>query len=73
MGKNVLILSASPRKNGNSETLADAFIRGAEEAGNTAEKICLYDKNIGFCKGCLSCQKQDAAQSKTTQTPLLEK
>ncbi|HBV42468.1 MAG TPA: NADPH-dependent FMN reductase [Desulfovibrio sp.] len=57
MGKNVLILSASPRKNGNSETLADAFIRGAEEAGNTAEKICLYDKNIGFCKGCLSCQK----------------
>ncbi len=41
MGKNVLILSASPRKNGNSEPLADAFIRGAEEAGNTAEKNLL--------------------------------
>ena len=73
MGKNVLILSASPRKNGNSETLADAFIRGAEEAGNTAEKICLYDKNIGFARAVFPAKKQDAAQSKTTQTPLLEK
>ena len=41
MGKNIVVISASPRKNGNSETLADAFIRGAEEAGNTAEKNLL--------------------------------
>lgn len=55
MSKNILVISTSPRKGGNSETLADAFIRGANEAGHQTEKICLYDKTIGFCKGCLAC------------------
>ena len=57
MSKKVLIISTSPRKNGNSEALADAFLNGAVDSGNTAEKISLYDKTIGFCKGCLACQK----------------
>ena len=57
MSKNVLIISTSPRKNGNSETLADAFAKGAADAGNTVEKVSLYDKSISFCKGCLVCQK----------------
>ena len=56
MSKTVLVLSTSPRKGGNSGALADAFVRGAQEAGNQVEKITLYDKTIGFCKGCLSCQ-----------------
>ena len=55
--KTVLIISTSPRKGGNSEILADAFAKGAREAGHQAEKICLYDKSISFCKGCLVCQK----------------
>lgn len=55
--KNILVISTSPRKGGNSEALADAFIRGAEEAGHKVEKVCLYDKTIGFCKGCLTCLK----------------
>ena len=45
-----------PRKGGNSDCLADEFVRGAREAGNQVEKVTLYDKTIGFCKGCLSCQ-----------------
>lgn len=57
MRKNILVISTSPRRGGNSETLADAFLRGAEEAGHSVEKVCLYDKTIGFCKGCLACQK----------------
>ena len=57
MSKHILVVSTSPRRGGNSETLADAFIKGAQEAGNTVEKIVLYDKTIGFCKGCLACQK----------------
>lgn len=57
MGKNVLIISTSPRKNGNSEALAEAFRKGAADGGNTVEKISLYDKAIGFCRGCLACQK----------------
>lgn len=47
----------SPRKGGNTEMLADEFARGAKNAGNQVEKICLYDKTIDFCKGCLACQK----------------
>lgn len=57
MKKTILAISTSPRKNGNSETLVDAFIKGAAEAGNQVEKITLYDKTVGFCKGCLACQK----------------
>ncbi|MDO4302062.1 MAG: flavodoxin family protein [Clostridia bacterium] len=57
MSKKILIISTSPRKNGNSEMLANSFARGAESVGNEVEKVCLYDKTIGFCKGCLYCQK----------------
>ena len=57
MPKHILVISTSPRKGGNSETLANEFIRGAEESGNQVEKICLYDKTISFCKGCLTCLK----------------
>ena len=39
MSKKVLILSGSPRKGGNSDILCDEFLRGAQEAGNEAEKI----------------------------------
>ena len=57
MRKNVLILSSSPRKGGNSETLAAAFAEGAQEAGNQVETVYLRDMQYGFCKGCLACQK----------------
>ncbi len=55
--KQILIVSTSPRKGGNSDILADEFARGAREAGHTVEKVCLCDKAIQFCKGCLACQK----------------
>ncbi|MHC1714831.1 MAG: flavodoxin family protein [Acidaminococcaceae bacterium] len=54
--KKILIISTSLRRDGNSEMLADEFQRGAVESGHNVEKVCLYDKNIGFCKGCLVCQ-----------------
>ena len=57
MNKKVLILSSSPRKGGNSETLAAAFANGALEAGNLVETVHLREKNYGFCRGCLACQK----------------
>ena len=57
MSKKVLIISTSPRKNGNSEALSDAFMNGAKDGGNAIEKISLYDKTIDFCKGGLACQK----------------
>lgn len=56
MSKKVLIISTSPRKGGNSDTLAEAFARGARESGHQVETVALRDKTIGFCKGCLACQ-----------------
>ena len=55
MDKKVLIISSSPRKGGNSETLAAAFAKGAREAGNPVETVYLREKQVGFCKGCLAC------------------
>lgn len=55
MSKKVLMISSSLRTGGNSETLADEFLRGAQEAGHEAEKISFVGKQIAFCKGCLAC------------------
>ena len=57
MGKKVLILSTSLRKNGNSDMLARSFAKGAEAAGNDVEIVSLADKQIAFCRGCFACQK----------------
>ena len=55
--KKVLILSGSPRKNGNSDMLCDEFMRGAVEAGNEVEKIRVAEKKIDYCSGCYYCKK----------------
>lgn len=47
-GKSVLIISASPRRGGNTDTLCDEFMRGAQEAGAKVEKISLEDYKIDF-------------------------
>ena len=57
MSQKVLIISCSPSRGANSEILAGEFGRGAREAGHEVELISLRDKQIGFCKGCLACQK----------------
>lgn len=57
MNKKVLIISSSPRKGGNSETLAEAFAKGAQEADNQVETVYLREKQVSFCKGCLACLK----------------
>src|SRR5512135_386020 len=57
VSRKVLILSASPRKGGNSDLLCDQFLRGAKEAGNHVEEIFLRDKKINYCTGCGTCQE----------------
>ena len=56
MSKNILILSGSPRRKGNSDLLCDEFARGATEAGNIVEKIFIRDKKIGYCNACYYCR-----------------
>lgn len=73
MSKNVLVISTSPRKGGNSDMLADEFMRGALEAGNQAEKITLYDKELNFCRGCLACQKIGRCVIRDDAAAIIEK
>lgn len=53
--KKVLILSSSPRRKGNSETLSREFMKGAHDAGNQTELILLYERKINYCTGCGTC------------------
>ena len=56
MSKKVLILSGSPRKGGNSDILCDQFAQGAQDAGNTVEKIRVAAKKVAPCSACYYCR-----------------
>lgn len=71
--KNVLMISASPRKGGNSDLLLDEFGQGAADAGNTVEKIYLCDSAIGYCMGCGVCMETHACVQKDDMAMLLDK
>ena len=51
----ILVLTGSPRKNGNSSTLADNFIKGAEEAGHTVVRFDAAFKKVHPCIACNKC------------------
>jgi multimeric flavodoxin WrbA len=53
--KNILVLTGSPRKNGNSDKLADAFIKGALSEGHAVTKFETSRKAISGCKACKTC------------------
>ena len=51
----ILVLTGSPRKNGNSNTLADNFIKGAQEAGYEVVRFDCAFKNVHPCIACNKC------------------
>jgi multimeric flavodoxin WrbA len=57
--KHVLVILGSPRRKGNSATLAAQISRGAESAGAEVETLFLHGLKISPCRGCDTCQKQD--------------
>ncbi len=73
MNKNVLIITASLRPNSNSDALAAAFAAGARETGNAVETVSLKGKAIGFCVGCLTCQKTQKCVIQDDAVALAEK
>lgn len=71
--KRVLIISASPRKNGNSDILCDRFAKGAAESGHKVEKIFLASENIGYCRGCGVCNSTHKCVQKDDMAEILDK
>jgi multimeric flavodoxin WrbA len=57
MSKNILVLSGSPRRGGNTEKLAVAFLEGAEGKNVTLFRVA--DLKIGGCRGCGLCLRND--------------
>ena len=51
---NIIVLSGSPRKGGNTDLLVDAFVNGAEK-NNNVEVISVADYKVNPCIGCNSC------------------
>ena len=51
----ILVITGSPRKNGNSATLADHFIKGAEEAGHEVVRFDAAFRKVHPCIACNSC------------------
>ena len=73
MRKNVLVLSGSPRKNGYSDMLCDAFIKGAEKAGHLIEKIFIQSKKIFPCLAYYGCRNTHLCVQKDDMGEILEK
>ena len=51
----VLVIKSSPRKKGNSNTLADEFIRGAQEAGHEVQEFDCARNKVAPCLSCGGC------------------
>ncbi len=71
MGRRIVILNGSPRKNGNTSALVSAFADGARQAGNEVVVFHLDSMDIHGCRGCFGghsarecpcVQKDDMAQ-----------
>lgn len=55
MGKNILVLTGSPRTGGNSDTLAAAFVKGAKNAGHDVSVFAAGSKIVQGCRACDAC------------------
>jgi multimeric flavodoxin WrbA len=62
--KDIVIIQASPRKEGVSKTemVAMAFAEGCRKAGAQVETINLRDKKIRHCQGCFQCWSKTPGQ-----------
>lgn len=56
--KQVLVILGSPRRNGNSATLAERIAKGAESCEAEVETVFLQELKLSPCRGCNTCQKR---------------
>lgn len=51
----IVVLLGSPRKNGNTEKLVEAFTKGAESAGHQVTRFSVAQTRVNGCLGCDYC------------------
>jgi multimeric flavodoxin WrbA len=69
----VLAIWGSPRKGGNTDTLLNAFIDGATEAGAQVERLALRELKISPCLEIYHCFKDGTCPIKDDMLPLYDK
>ena len=55
MSKKIVVITGSPRRNGNSFAMTDAFMKAAEAKGHTITRFDAALKQIGGCRACETC------------------
>ena len=63
MSRKIVVITGSPRKDGNSFAMTDAFIKAAEAKGHTVTRFDAAMKNVGGCRACETCFKTGKACS----------
>ena len=63
MSKKIVVITGSPRKNGNSFAMTDAFIKAAEAKGHIVTRFDATMMKIGGCHACETCFKTGKACS----------
>jgi multimeric flavodoxin WrbA len=58
----VLVVMGSPRRKGNSTTLAENVIAGAKNAGAEVESFHLHEMDIKPCDACDACRKEASSR-----------
>ena len=53
----VIAFNGSPRSTGNTSTLIQAVLEGAQDAGAETTRVVLDDLDLKGCQGCLACRK----------------
>ncbi|MCI1983071.1 MAG: flavodoxin family protein [Oscillospiraceae bacterium] len=56
---NILVISGSPRRGGNTEIMAEAFAKGARESGNTVAIEKMSSLTVAPCLDCEYCFSHD--------------
>ena len=56
---NILILSGSPRKGGNTDLLVEAFVKGASQKHHV-EVVSVHDYKVNSCMGCNACFRNES-------------
>lgn len=63
MGKKIVVITGSPRKDGNSFAMTKSFIEAAEAKGHTVTRFDAAMMNLGGCRACETCYSTGKACS----------
>jgi multimeric flavodoxin WrbA len=68
----ILGIDGSPRKNGNTETLVNTILQGAEANGAETRHYKIAEMKLSPCLGCMDCRESGSCIHEDDMTPLYD-